>query len=427
MDSSHKKTILVSPDLFKVSGKRKTKKKTDGKSQQSIRMKPPSNHYANSSSSNHSKTAKMALLRELRIKQQQNYDELFQKTLEKHSHEPFSGSSAEKSPITITDIPHTKHSDISNNGKNSFQESIDFLNNMTHHLDNGAKHLQNKHSSGNSGISIRNYPTPEKNAQFLHALSGKTNDFPPKYNFMDETNKFLVSTAIPSPIQNLEMSNIVPKFMLPLPPPPKYGCLKNGTLPTYKTYMNTTRNHHHHHHNHPPPTPPPPPLVANAIGFPPNNQRGDVFQPHSATTEPFTQPNLRTGLSSTQTETNIIKQKVREHINNHTKPIHALKIPKRKKTLKRTFLIGKSGVYRKIGVLVKNRTIRNRISAQKQMLKQVPIDEIKMYLIKHGLIRVGTVSPDDVLRQIYESAILIGGELYNYNSDNLLYNYLNSK
>ena len=56
---------------------------------------------------------------------------------------------------------------------------------------------------------------------------------------------------------------------------------------------------------------------------------------------------------------------------------------------------------------------------------QVPINEIKRYLIKHGFIKIGTTAPNDVLRKMYESAMLICGEVKNHNPDNLLYNYLN--
>ena len=51
----------------------------------------------------------------------------------------------------------------------------------------------------------------------------------------------------------------------------------------------------------------------------------------------------------------------------------------------------------------------------------------KKYLIKNGFIKVGSVAPNDVMRKMYESAILVGGEIQNHNSENLLYNYLNAE
>jgi hypothetical protein len=107
---------------------------------------------------------------------------------------------------------------------------------------------------------------------------------------------------------------------------------------------------------------------------------------------------------------------------------NAYKIPKylkKKKTFKKTFHLGKSKYYPQVSVLIPNKTIRTKITTQSHLLKQVPIEEVKRYLIMNGFIKVGSTSPDDVLRKIYESVNMIGGEVKNHNSENLLYNYLN--
>ena len=54
-----------------------------------------------------------------------------------------------------------------------------------------------------------------------------------------------------------------------------------------------------------------------------------------------------------------------------------------------------------------------------------PISDVRKFLVKKGLIRVGSTCPNDVLRKMYESVNLVCGEVQNHNSDNLLYNYLN--
>ena len=101
-------------------------------------------------------------------------------------------------------------------------------------------------------------------------------------------------------------------------------------------------------------------------------------------------------------------------------------VKKQKKTLKRTYNVGKSKMYPKISVLVSNKTIRNNITTKSQLLKQVSIQEVKKYLIKKGFIRVGSIAPNDVLRKMYETSILMCGEIQNHNPDNLLYNYLHN-
>lgn len=78
-----------------------------------------------------------------------------------------------------------------------------------------------------------------------------------------------------------------------------------------------------------------------------------------------------------------------------------------------------------MAVLVSNKTIRNNIMNKAQEIKQIPLDDVKKYLIKRGLIRVGTSAPNDVLRKLYETSNLICGEVENHNADNLLFNYLN--
>ena len=80
----------------------------------------------------------------------------------------------------------------------------------------------------------------------------------------------------------------------------------------------------------------------------------------------------------------------------------------------------------KISVLVSNKTLRNNTATKKQLLKQTPILDIKRYLIRHGFIKIGSICPDDLMRKMYESAVLICGEVQNHNADNLLHNYLNS-
>ena len=51
--------------------------------------------------------------------------------------------------------------------------------------------------------------------------------------------------------------------------------------------------------------------------------------------------------------------------------------------------------------------------------------DVKRFLKKHGLIKAGTTCPNDVLREMYQSAILTG-YVSNKNTENLIHNYINS-
>jgi hypothetical protein len=101
-----------------------------------------------------------------------------------------------------------------------------------------------------------------------------------------------------------------------------------------------------------------------------------------------------------------------------------LKYVKQKKTRHRKYKVGKSQDYRKVGVLVSNRTIRKGITTKSQLMKQTPIHEIRAFLVKRGLIKVGTPAPNEVLRKMYETSQLMCGELYNHNTDILLHNFM---
>ena len=98
----------------------------------------------------------------------------------------------------------------------------------------------------------------------------------------------------------------------------------------------------------------------------------------------------------------------------------------RKKVRKRNFTIGKNAKNRRVGVLIKNKTLRKQIEDQKAGFKKTHIHAVKKYLRKHGLIRVGTSAPNDVTRTMFEDANS-AGNVYNRSPEVLLYNYLNDK
>ena len=164
---------------------------------------------------------------------------------------------------------------------------------------------------------------------------------------------------------------------------PGYGCLKNGSLPTYRSYHNKTMKGGME-----------PPVVAERIKSP--------------------------------TEKLLLEKLNQREIEKKSKN-QAVKKKKIKKLLRRTYHIGRDKYRPRIGVLLSNKTIRSNVTTKSYMLKQTPIDEIRKTLVKQGFIKVGSSAPNDVLRKIYESIKMIDGDINNHNPDNLLYNFFNDK
>jgi hypothetical protein len=147
---------------------------------------------------------------------------------------------------------------------------------------------------------------------------------------------------------------------------PSWGCLKNGDLPTYRNWKNVTQR---------------------ALPYEKLNEIQSIAK-HV-----------------------VPKKKQKMHY------------PKQKRTVRRTYSVGRCKSKPIVGVLVSNRTIRNKTTTKTQLMKQTPIEEVRRYLVKKGFIKVGSIAPNDVLRKMYETVSLICGEVENHNPDNLLYNY----
>ena len=92
-----------------------------------------------------------------------------------------------------------------------------------------------------------------------------------------------------------------------------------------------------------------------------------------------------------------------------------------KKTIKRKYTLGRSDTKKTVSVLIKDRGTRKRILTAQKDLKRKNINDIKSYLREHNLIKTGSNAPNDVLRKLYESAML-SGEITNSNAETLLHN-----
>lgn len=343
------KKINIDMNLFKIPSKTQKKRKSE-KDGNSINVK---------TSKRNETLKKRSILKMIREHQEERYKKLFEEKKE------------------------TKRESIDNNNfNNDFKEAQKYLQSL----------VDKKGDSVNK--TLRNYPNQSllyhPSIQPLNTkLTEVTNDI-----MNDKHHEIPRNTMI----LNQSLDNIQP---------PKYGCLKNGALPTYRNFMNQTRKI-----NQP---------ISNSSEQPKNI--GGSQDNISNQTEQ--QKIMETKINDSLKRVNEMKEtsKVLQQLKQNIKP----RKMKRKKTLRRTYKLGKSKVIPKISVLVSNKTLRNNISTKTQLLKQVPMQEVKSFLIKRGLIKVGSITPNDVLRKMYESAILICGEVQNHNPENLLFNYINGK
>jgi hypothetical protein len=199
---------------------------------------------------------------------------------------------------------------------------------------------------------------------------------------------------------------------------PKYGCLKNGNLPTYRHFMHTSRNQ---------------PIIQIGNSIPSSalsTPSGNSISNNVLAVPTQTDHNNVRSTSAIEAKMNEGLKRMSE-LKQSTEILNKLKKtyrPKRnlqRKTIRRTYKVGRSATLPKISVLVSNKTIRNNTTTKSQLLKQSSIQDVKKHLVKRGLIKIGGTTPNDVLRKIYESTMLMCGDVQNHNPDNILHNYVN--
>jgi len=283
--------------------------------------------------------------------------------------------------------------------------------NKQNESDDNEKHNSDKSFVSNFNDTMNYLSNLRKNKQEEIKNKNKTLKKQPELNINTEPIRN-VENKSPITANLFENNIIIPneQSRISLPSPPPYGCLKSGNKPTYRTWMNKTRKNTQFEDITNIKTdelqiepPPPVPIIENP----------------QLTSEIITKP---LPIINPQPQQQFI-----EPINNP--PPIRLNKPKKykhytKKTIKKHYILGKKPKNRTISVLIKGSKMRKKIQDEKNHVSQKPIDEIKIYLRKRGLIKAGSTIPIDILRKMYESALLTGF-VTNHSKEIMLHNYLN--
>ena len=364
MEEKNKRVINVNPDLFRIPDTTRKKQPKPPKNKE-IKVKTKSVQERN-------KTMKNKLLKFIRAKQQD---------LQQKRSNNTNMSIIENSPSSIQEY------------ENDFQDSLNYLSQLVE--ENDQQQIQNNHPQTTITSSPLVYNVPRNTTIKQYSPHENVHvDFP---NTWVSTN--LESRASSPSLQSQSSMQIIK--------PPQYGCMKNGSLPTYRSWKNQTQKQM--------------PVIQN-VSQVVNTQPLIESQSNLQSSPSLLEKNITNPHPPVHNPFQTFKQT--QSLINASLPLH--KKPRfLKKIKRRKFTLGRSKKHPKVSVLISNKTIRKNVDTKRTHLKQTPMEEVKKFLIKNGFIKVGSVAPDSILRNMYENVYMICGSVTNHNSKNLLYNYFN--
>jgi hypothetical protein len=199
--------------------------------------------------------------------------------------------------------------------------------------------------------------------------------------------------------------------VLAQPPAPQYSNLKNSVLPTFRQWKNSTQKNYN-----------------------PQQEKPSIkIDDYEKNIEPSERSIALETIKNKYNENKYNENKYNTEltdlteipiINNDTVEEEPIINKKRRHRITKTrkYTLGRTGS--KVSVLIKNAKTRKLVQHELALLRQKGIPEIKTFLRKKNLLKVGSDAPNDVLRQIYEQSVL-SGDVENKAKDVLIHNYMN--
>lgn len=353
---SNIKPITINPDLFKVGGGTKKEKHSHNKTQKISTIK-------NNIQPNKLKRDLLQKIKTYKQKEKNSSENVERKSIQNNS---IVESNTEKKGI-YKNLDTTENNEF----QNEFMKSLNFLQQLS-------QKGRNK--------------TMKANRPLINI------DMPDNLKEKDDVESKLTIT-------NKENGDV------------PYGCLKNGSKPTFRQWKNYTVKNTTYKE---------PQLISLPVKSEPINS----VQNNQSNIIENTLNIIDNNEVSNQIN-NEIKREVSQLINNsidknqntYSNPYpNNGYISTKTKTIK--YHLGKKN--RKVSILIKNAATRKKINAEHNKIKRTSVLEMKNYLRKHNLLKAGSESPNDVIRKLYEQCLL-SGNINNTNKDNLLHNYLNDE
>jgi hypothetical protein len=385
-DPGERKQIVINPDHFKIASSTRKKRSDEPK----IKVKAPN-------AGKKERKPKASTLKRNLVKMLRNFQE---EQVKQRKRKPSASSTVE-----TTVLPDNFSSPSSTGtplpSKSDFDRSIEFFETMEKN--------QAEEKRAQAKLAVANASKRAATQAHRHNFTYRA---PPPPSMSQQQQPAIIRPKITdistgqSHVNPVPLQSIQPKIQHQPHPtmnvkPPVYGCLKNGNLPTYRTWKRQTQKQYPSQSRKPIAPMPPSPVQINY------------------------EKDLREKIRSMSLQEKIDANKQKQRNADSGKHNRLKKRKRQRRILRRTYRTGKSKVHPRVAVLVSNKTIRNNTNLRMTELKETPMRDVRQYLKKQGLIKVGTTTPNDVLRQMYECANLICGEVKNHNSENLLYNYFN--